>query len=1113
MGEANSDPLENQARPKSRRWFRYLFASLFLFFLLLAGLSTWIYQDQTYFINQALSRFPDLNLEVEKARVNLKGEFEVEDLKWNSPERDGLSVEIPSLKGQVDWNSVTQGHFQKLEIENPKVIISPTFFDSKNKESIPPLAPLVSEVVEAANPSVETQQVKVFRLDDFHLKGGEVYFGKDKVVFDAYLKGVESESNKIRALEEIVVKGEVFLAESPEVTGVDGTFELVGNLKKRLLTLDKVQVEGVELERAFSLSSLRSAEAPKMTVQSEEALPKTGNLGVDEVQIRELGISETQWNVVEQDSDLRFQGKIDLRLHEVHWFKDGKYGAKEWEVQILRASLKSLEGESFVEIPQLSLSGNVTRPNRVEITQLESKDLDLHWNPSLQAKLAKFSSGNAETSSASPIELTVKTAKLEHTKLDLKFGEDMRQFQVKTQASLQLKEVEWKDQTLTSSALQRLEVRNAWLGYPKLIDGTNETAFLSFPHGTLELNYEKFQESKHVETLLLDHPVLRVSWEVTPWWLPEPSSPNVTPATSNHGFPFWKKLNFNHLQVDGGKLEVAVDPKYPKLVADWEIETSSSIEGESLHLVSFHQALAHLPEERKSPFPVLQIPTAKVGVKLPDLWTKRHLESIYLDHASVEASEALLKSFQSDKTGGPVVEVVNPTQDMPLAPTPLVIKPWTVGKVDIQESFISVNSLIPGVPTLRFGVQFSTENAPLEWKALQSHLEPQEVRLSQINIPSPYEPLRNVAQLNEVVLTFSLEGLANQTIDKVEINNPRLYVGEDLFWYVDYYRNYKPVLVETTLPVGWSVLKDTLPIATVWKEPFEEAIVHQSIRKLNEDWQVKRLEVHEGELILAPKGKPVKGFKKPFPFSLSTELMYGTLEAELDIPTDTYTLEDFKLELQGMRGKVQFNLPLKSRDNNLVETFQVDAIRWKDLKTGEAFLTLTYDAMGIYAKFGAEAYDGYVNGEVNVYLDDSYHWDGWVSAKTVNTKPITQKLSPGSFLLEGKVDATVLGQGSKSEIYQADVDFVNATPGIMSIQALNDLMKELPGETGDLENQLSRIGVETLRDFEYDTATGKARIYGREAKANISFKGPHGSRNFEINVYDHRWKVDQPLNE
>jgi len=105
----------------------------------------------------------------------------------------------------------------------------------------------------------------------------------------------------------------------------------------------------------------------------------------------------------------------------------------------------------------------------------------------------------------------------------------------------------------------------------------------------------------------------------------------------------------------------------------------------------------------------------------------------------------------------------------------------------------------------------------------------------------------------------------------------------------------------------------------------------------------------------------------------------GKLVADLDIPSDTYTWEKLKIELENMRGRVQFNLPIKSVDNNLTETFQVDRIRWKQLHMEDAHLSVTYDMNGIYGKFGGAAYEGYVNGEFNIYLDTNFSWDGWIT--------------------------------------------------------------------------------------------------------------------------------------
>jgi hypothetical protein len=273
---------------------------------------------------------------------------------------------------------------------------------------------------------------------------------------------------------------------------------------------------------------------------------------------------------------------------------------------------------------------------------------------------------------------------------------------------------------------------------------------------------------------------------------------------------------------------------------------------------------------------------------------------------------------------------------------------------------------------------------------------------------------------------------------------------------------------------------------------------------------VHTLQVHSGKLVIAPKGVPLKGFRTPFPFSFTSEVTRGTLEADFEIPADNYEMPDIKLAFEGLSGKVQFNLPLKDRDNNLTETFKVKRIRWKELHIEDAFLTVTYDAAGIYGKFGGSSYEGYVNGEFNIYLDDVYSWDGWISGKDVQTREITQKMFPEYFFMEGEIAANLIAVGDGKEVHQADGKFTNETPGKFSVEALNDLIKTLPESMSGVKQQLAQLTLETLRDFQYDRAEGKFRTYGREGRGSLKFTGPHGTRNFEINAFDHRWKIDAP---
>jgi len=108
------------------------------------------------------------------------------------------------------------------------------------------------------------------------------------------------------------------------------------------------------------------------------------------------------------------------------------------------------------------------------------------------------------------------------------------------------------------------------------------------------------------------------------------------------------------------------------------------------------------------------------------------------------------------------------------------------------------------------------------------------------------------------------------------------------------------------------------------------------------------------------------------------------------------------------------------------------------------------------------------------------------------------------------VDLTVIAQGNQHEVYQSDVKFKNQSPGTFNIVALNDILKTLPPNLAGYEHDIMRIGVETLRDFDYDTVDGQCRFYGREGKGFLHLIGPTGSRNIDLNIYDHRWKVPKP---
>lgn len=668
-------------------------------------------------------------------------------------------------------------------------------------------------------------------------------------------------------------------------------------------------------------------------------------------------------------------------------------------------------------------------------------------------------------------------------------------------------DLDFSNAKLSSSKPQRL----LFTAIETLIPGSRTAAPTLIDSIEISLHPDALFTSGLIDRIHIIHPRLtyHIDLNAVADGIPPPT-PITPPPPFSLPSPL-DQLHFNHLAITDG--EVKIDGKWG---APFEAETTFSITTQeptdsspaqsSLHTLNI--AATRLIASGSTPLPVAQVGQFQVTARLPELLTDRRIESLSLDGGQVEFGEALIAILDPGKThSAPTVssqtteKITNTSIQVPYAPP----KKWTAGRVAVSDLSITLQKIAPGLPPLTFAVQFQAEDTPLEPEGLVENVDAQRIELTSLTIPAPYGSLRPVARLDTIFLHFTLDGLLRQRIDRVEILNPTLYVGEPLFWYVDYYRKFaggeinpsmeKMALASSANDVALNAVAQALSTASIPAK----------------SWGIDELAVSGGKLILAPKGVPLPGFRQAFPFSFSTRLDSGQLDAVFDIPTDNYPLPDIDLELIGMKGQVRFNLPLKDVDNNLTETFEVDQIRWKQLHVENAHLSVTYDMNGIYGKFGGEAYEGYIEGGFDVYLNDSYTWDGWIAATNVLSTEITQKLTPAYFLLEGKVNGSLIAAGDAKELYQADITCSNATAGRFSIAALNDMLDTLPNDIGaSLTDQITRIGLETLRDFDYETVEAKGRFHGREGSGFLKIFGPTGSRQFDVNVLDHRWKVDPP---
>ena len=730
--------------------------------------------------------------------------------------------------------------------------------------------------------------------------------------------------------------------------------------------------------------------------------------------------------------------------------KELKLGAH--ELQVTELSLRPLAGGG--EITATALSIEADGLERVRAGKL--KDPRLVWSQAMEDALLSKEDSGAKSSPKLKIdawaieggEVVVKPTKLVPVSAELKWHAELRGLAL-------------DDSGLHSAEKQRVEVSDVQVAWKEL------EPFLTLNSAEIEVVPDVALKSYLIDQVTVDQPQIVLKPGNGPWFdkIAEPGEPLMKPV------PMPKRFSFGDLTIKDATVRASVP-----LNGLMELETAFQITptDDGASRLSISQTRVRTPMRPNSP--VVSIRSLEVVARTPELWRTHRVESVTLNGGQVDVGEALMSLFAT--------KAATAAESKAKA----VAERWTAGTVDVRGVSVTLEEIAPKFPPLNFSVNFAAKNTPLDLEGLAENVEPQEIVLRNLSIPSPHRPLNPVAELDEIRVHYTLDGLLHRRIDRVNVVRPEVFVGEDLFWYVESYR----ALMDAQQVVTDSFVGPVQPT-----DPVVPA------------WAVDTLAVTEGRLVVAPKGVPLKGLGDPFPFSFETKLESGEMHAELVIPNEDRELANIKLRFTGLRGSVAFDLPMKDRKNQVVEVFEADRMQWKNLHAEQTSLSVTYDRNGIYGSFYAKAYSGDINGAFDFYLDEAYTWDGWLAVTKIRSGPVTKVLFPEYLTIDGTVSGKVVATGDGDELYQADLEFKSAGAGRFKIAALNDAIDDLPEpKRGDLSEQIQRIGLETLRDFDYDTVDGEGRFYGREGRGHLQFAGPTGKRTIEVRVFDHRWKED-----
>ena len=435
---------------------------------------------------------------------------------------------------------------------------------------------------------------------------------------------------------------------------------------------------------------------------------------------------------------------------------------------------------------------------------------------------------------------------------------------------------------------------------------------------------------------------------------------------------------------------------------------------------------------------------------------------------------------------------------------------WQIEDLEIIDSKVSFEALFPQLEGLTFGLESNLKNIPLTLEGLRKATQNQTVKLKGIEIRDPYDSFLTVALLPDVYIDFTVAGLSQKQIDRIEIVGPVLNVGESLFRWVDYLRTYRAINEGSTIGLRLKEeSKKKQPDAENGDAPEEEA--GPSKPPEPEKWVFNTINATNGKLVIAPYGTPVTSL--PFPFSAETNIEEGKLRTamRIDESQSVMTIPAYNVQLSGIKGRIDFNLPIPEVNNNLVQTFEAKQVKWKRLQASNLFLSVTFDRYGIYGIFGGEAYGGYANGAFNYYLNKNGLWDGWLTGTELNTGELTKALIPGSFAMGGKINLKLFSGGTDADISGVTGELQTVDDGWFDIVQMEKILDKLPENWNSLQKGLAKISVDSLKRFDYHKGTGQVSLKGRDGLVKLRFEGDYGSRVLNLHIHDWRNQTGSAL--
>lgn len=505
------------------------------------------------------------------------------------------------------------------------------------------------------------------------------------------------------------------------------------------------------------------------------------------------------------------------------------------------------------------------------------------------------------------------------------------------------------------------------------------------------------------------------------------------------------------LQVEEGRLAAPATSGRPGVAVSFSLDLRDLGDGPEVagreHEVAVSDLRLTLPGVEHAA--ALSLRRASVVASVAGL-SARRVQSVTLPEGEVLIDARARELLRAD-AGGPGGDAPDPADA------------WRIGTLDIGSLAVHLAELGPPVPDVTFDVHTTLADLPLSAAAAAIADERQQIELASLALYSPFDPFKKVVSIGSVFVDFSLGGAMRQRISRVKLLRPTIYLAEDLFWYMANERG-----AETSSP------------ATPWTIDVFEAQLGSLILEIGSARRV---------------GLPITFETRARDVKLDN-LADLQLAAKLKVPEESYRFPDYDLNVDRVRGELQFDYPPGEGAENFVSTLYADSFEWKEYALEEAWVSLTFDPQGINGTFGGAGYDGYVNGGLTVPYDREAPWVGWLSASALDLKQVSEVVSAGAVEVTGPLDANVALTVAQQALETVDGELTLAEPGRLEITKLDE--SQIPLDWPSWQRDLAKSALDALRSFSYEKGYGTVHFAGGVGTATLRLAGPSGTRNLDV---------------